>query len=65
MLMITMSNEDYQDIVAVALFAIEHGFEVEYVGLGDLLVKHIPREKKQNSAQCRFGRPNSPVAFEL
>jgi hypothetical protein len=40
------SEDDYQNMVAVALFAIEHGFKVEFIGLGDLLVQHISNGNK-------------------
>jgi hypothetical protein len=38
-----MSNEDYQAMVDLALYALEHGFDVEYVGLGELRAKHHPQ----------------------
>jgi hypothetical protein len=43
---VTMTRDDYQSMVSLALYALEHGFDVEYVGCGDLLVKHIPKQNR-------------------
>jgi hypothetical protein len=42
-----MTNPEYQNLVTMALYAMEHGFQVEYVGAGDLLIRQIPQQKEQ------------------
>ena len=42
--LVTMRNPEYQDMVSVACYAIEHGFDVSYEGCGNLIVRLKPRE---------------------
>lgn len=46
--LITMCSADYQDMVSVACYAIEHGFEVRYAGDGNLIIRLTP---KQNGSE--------------
>jgi len=40
--LVTMDGGDYQDLVSVACYALEHGFSVSYRGQGILLVSKEP-----------------------
>jgi len=47
--LVTMRNPEYQEMVSVACYAIEHGFDVSYEGCGNLIVRLKRRENEDSS----------------